>query len=154
MPNLRKILILASALLCIAFLVQFGLSVYEDATWPEPSPGFAVDAAPQYSLGLYHGLSIFLLLSIIFAKRYSTSFFLSMGYLFVHIYGTRERLCTGFLGGDLCPDGGFSFWAISRATWFDWTSTGLLLIIFWIVLVYIFIWRRTQTLTNNQTPKS
>jgi hypothetical protein len=93
---------------------------------------------------LYHGLSIFLLLTIIFAKRYFTSFFLTTGYMFVHVYGTRERLCSGFFGGDLCPDGGLSFWAISRATWFDWTSTGLLLIIFWIIVAYIFIRRPPQ----------
>ena len=144
MLNLRKILILASTLLCAAFLVQFGLSAYEDATWPDPSHGFAVDAAPQYIVGWYHWLSVFLLSSIIFAKRYFTSFFLSMGYIFVHIYGTRERLCTGFFGGDLCPDGGFSFWAISRTTWFDWTSTDLLLTIFWIIVVYIVTRRQTQ----------
>lgn len=149
MTNIRKILILAAAFLCIAFFVQFGLSTYENATWPKPAPGFAVDAHRQYSVGLYHGLSIFLLLSIIFAKRYLTSFSLSIGYMFVHIYGIRERLCTGFLGGDLCPNGGFSFWAISRSTWFDWTSTGLLLIIFCIIVASIFINRRTQTLSSN-----
>ncbi len=144
MLNLCKILIIASALLCAAFLVKFGLAAYENATWPDPPHGFAVDAAPQHIVGLYHGLSVLLLLSIIFAKRYFTSFFLSVGYILVHLYETRERLCTGFLGSDFCPDGGFSFRAISRATWFDWTSTGLVLTIFWIIVVYIVTRRRTQ----------
>lgn len=146
MTNIRKILIFAAAILCIVFFVQFGLSTYENATWPKPPLGFAVDAPRQYSVGLYHGLSIFLLLSIIFAKRYFTSFFLSIGYMFVHIFGIREKLCTGFLGGDFCPDGGFSFWAISRATFFDWTSTGLLFIICCILTAFILIKRRTLTL--------
>ncbi len=149
MTNIRKTLILAAAFLCIAFFVQFGLSIYENATWPEPSLGFAVDAPRQYSVGLYHGLSIFLLLSIIFAKRYFASFFLSITYIFVHIYGIQLKLCTGFLGGNLCPDGGFSFWAISRATWFDWTSTGLLLMIFCILVASLFIRRHTQTSKSN-----
>ena len=54
MLNLCKILIIASALLCAAFLVKFGLAAYENATWPDPPHGFAVDAAPQHIVGLYH----------------------------------------------------------------------------------------------------
>ena len=128
----RTILIAASAMLFAAFLIQLGLSIYEQATWPVTKPGeisFAVDAAPQYSVGLFHGLSFLLLLSVIFAKRYIIALSLSVGYFLLHAFATSARLCAGFFGGDLCPDGPISWWAISRASWFDWLSTFLLLLI-------------------------
>src|SRR5436190_10023481 len=125
-PSVRKILIVASAMLFAAFLIQFGLSIYEQATWPVTKPGkisFAVDAAPQYSVGLFHGLSFFLLLTVVFAKRYIASFLLALGYFLLNAFATSATLCAGFFGGDLCPDGPISWWAIGRASWFDWLST-------------------------------
>lgn len=144
--SLQKLLIAASVVLSVGFLVQFGLSAYEQATWPVNEPGkinFAVDAAPQYSVGLYHGLWSFILLALIFAKRYIAALSVSVSYLILHAYGTSTRLCTGFLGGDLCPEGPISWWAISRASWFDWLSTFLLLVI--IILTVMLVVRNLRS---------
>ena len=130
--TIRKILIAASVFLCVGFLVQFGLSLYEYATWPAPEQGtisFAVDAPPEYSVGLFHGLSFFLLLTVVFAKRYFAALSLGVVYFVLYAFPTSSRLCTGFFGGDLCPDGPISLWAINRASWFDWLATFLLLLI-------------------------
>lgn len=155
MRSLRIILIVAAALLCIVFTVQLGLSVYEDATWPKPSPGFAVDAAPQYTVGLYHALSIFLLLSLIHARVYLTAFLLSAGYILVHSYATYWRLRTGFFGGDMCPDGGFCKAALRRGSLFDWTATVLLLVIFCLIVAALFYRGRTrEVIRRDQTPRA
>ena len=129
---LRKFLLTASAMLCGAFLLQLGLSIHEQMTWPVPKPDtiqFAVDAFPQYTVGLFHGLSFLLLPAIVFAKRYFFALALSIGYLLLHAFATQARICAGFLGGDFCPDGGMSYAAIFRAGWFDWFATFLLLLI-------------------------
>lgn len=153
MRSLRVILIASTAILCLGFGVQFGLSEYERLTWPEPTPGFSMDAVPQYTVGVYHGLSFFLLLSLIFARKHVTALLLSAGYIIVHALATYVRLRTGFFGGDMCPEGGLCSRAILRASWFDWTATGLLLIIFSLVIASLFLQGRNRRLQSDQTPR-
>lgn len=69
MQHLQKVLIFLTSVLFVIFAVQFGLAQYEYLTWPEPMLGFAVDAAPQYPVALYHAISLLLLVSIIVADK-------------------------------------------------------------------------------------
>lgn len=140
----RRIVISVASCLGSAFLVRLGLHLHELSTWPEPATGFIVDAAPQYPLGGYHLLSVLLFPFVILIGRSFVPLALYGNYLLLHLYATRERLCAGFLGGELCPDVPFSMFAMSRATWFDWASTLLLFVIVFLLMVET-VWLRLKT---------
>jgi len=129
MRILRLITILAVVALCVSFSIQLGLMVNERLNWAKPPTGFAVDSAPQYTVGLFHIMSFFLLGALVVARKYYWSVGLAIVYLSLNVYGTYARLGTGFLGGDMCPEGHPCLRAIRRASWFDWTATILLLIV-------------------------
>lgn len=144
MQHLQKVLIFLTSVLFVIFAVQFGLAQYEYLTWPEPMLGFAVDAAPQYPVALYHAISLLLLVSIIVADKYITAFLIVISYGIIHSFGTFWRLRSGFFGGDMCPDGGLCYMALRRATWFDWTSTFILISLLCLIVVAVIVGGRRK----------
>lgn len=147
MKKLHIILIVAAMLLCICFCIQLALSMEAmnaliEGQKAAAAKGWAVDAFPEYTVGLYHGLSFILLLSAVFAKRYFAVFYVSVCYMLLNAYATYVFLGTGFFGGEMCPQGGLCWRAISRASWFDWTAASLLLLIFCLTVGALFLHRR------------
>lgn len=150
MKKMRMILIAAAALLSICFIVQLMLSVDEMRTLREArnetaENPFIADVVPQHPVGMYHALSLVLLLSVMFAKRYLTAFFVATGYMLLNCYATYQNLRTGSLGGNICPEGGLCWRAIGRASWFDWSSAILLLLISCLLIDVLFLQRREST---------
>ena len=152
--SLHFTLLLCSVFLCISFCIQFGLSLYEAWTWPEPTFGFAVDAPPQYAIGLYHGLFAFLFASLVYAKQYRFALIVNVGYITFHLYATYIRLCSGFFGGDLCPDGHLTAMAFRRVSLFDWTSTVLIVASFFLLLAILVSRRVGRRYEDDPTPSS
>jgi hypothetical protein len=142
MKKLRIILVVAALLLCICFCIELALSIEDMHSSTAAAKGFPVHTFPEYSVALYHGISFFLFLTVLFAKRYFAVFFVSVGYMLFNAYATYVFLRTGFFGGDMCPQGGLCWRAISRASWFDWTAASLLLLIFCLTVIALFLRRR------------
>jgi hypothetical protein len=144
MRTIRLILVLTIAFLCLSVVVRLGFSIYEEVTWPAPDPRFAVDAPRQYTVGLFHILS-FLVLGFSLSRKYLAAFLVSLVYFFLNLYSTRERACNGFLGSDFCPDTIITNRAITRISYFDWTTNVLIiLIICFSAVVLLFQFRRRR----------
>jgi hypothetical protein len=139
--TLNFMIVVLIVVLCAAFSFQFYLSISELSNLPEPTGGFAADAPQQYPVGLFHFLS-FILLGLSFARKYFWAFGLAVTYFLLNIFATYSRLGTGFLGGDMCPEGHPCLQAMRRATWFDLTAAILLLLV--VILISIALYSSKQ----------
>jgi len=127
--KLRGVLIVLIAGLCIAFVVEFWMSIDEERRIAEAcaetnggSIKFSCDSVPQHPVALLHAVSFALLAAVVFARKYYTALAVAIGYTAIDVLGTYSRIGTGFFGGNMCPDGHPCWAAIRRATWFDWTA--------------------------------
>ena len=134
---LRKALIATAALLCCAYLIQLILMLNELRNWAEPKSGFALDAPHLHTVEFYHALSLILLLAIVLAKKYYWAFGVAIGYFILDIFATYDHLSTGFLEGDMCPEGHPCLRAIRRASGLDLSAASLLLIIVCVITLII-----------------
>jgi hypothetical protein len=127
MRVLRPFLATIAALLCCVVTVQFFLMMDEIRNWSPASSKFAVDAFPQYSAGIFHLLSFVLLATSLFTRNYNWMLMVAVAYFLIDVFATYASLGSGFLGGDMCPDGHPCLKALRRASLFDWTAATLLL---------------------------
>ena len=129
--KIRGVLIILVIGLCIAFVTEFWLLMDEVRRIQEAcdrSPGFSCDYVLQHPVALLHAVSFALLAAVVFARKYYTALAVAVGYAAADIFGTYARVGTGFLGGDICPEGHPCWAAIRRATWFDWTALIVLVV--------------------------
>lgn len=143
----RIALLTSLALLCATFMWQFiNMQLEQRAiwTWCNENPGFSCDSFPVHMVGGFHFFSFILLALVILSRRYFGLLATLATYLLIHIFGTYERIGTGYFGGDMCPDGHPCFQAIRRASWFDWTATSLLTISIVLTLILASIGNRSK----------
>ncbi|CAN5554403.1 hypothetical protein BH10ACI2_BH10ACI2_08660 [soil metagenome] len=126
---MKVFLTIITFVLLVCFSIQLYLNQNEWASQQTPPGGFAVDFGQDYPVGRYHFLALGILLTLIFAQKYISTVLLVFSYATIHAFATFWRIRTGLFGGDMCPEGGLCYKALRRATWFDWTATGLILII-------------------------
>jgi hypothetical protein len=82
----------------------------------------------------------FALLGAVVVRQYGFALVVAVGYLALDIFGTYQRLGTGFFGGDMCPEGHPCWAAIRRATWFDRTALIILA-----VSIILLLWKVLTT---------
>ena len=94
--------------------------------------GWAVDAPVYYPAG-YHLLSLPLLLSVIFGKRFYVAVILSFVYQGIHLLAIYRSLDRCFLEGNNCPPESVVEELVGTLTWFEWSAS----IIVPVVLVWL-----------------
>lgn len=108
--------------------------------------GWAVDASVYYPGG-YHLIVLPFIAAIIFARKFYVALALSAIYLGLHFFALYLFTQTCFLGGDICPPAPIWTKLVNRLTYFDWSATIIIPILFALTTFSAVFFAKTRRLS-------